>query len=505
MKWLDALIDRVTMYRLLMYFLIATLGTAMLLGAFGLITYNPYSIFATTSLLVGTSWLTNFIFARVFNAPSNPNSSILSGLILALVATPITAPEGAPFLIAIAALAIASKYILAINHKHIFNPVAIAAVLMAFGPQETVSWWVGTSLLAPVVLIGGALVARKIRRGRMVSIFFGVALAAIVVGALATGRDPLATIQTTILHSSLLFLGFVMLTEPLTSPSTRTKQWIYASVVGILFVPQLHIGSIYTTPELALVVGNLVSFLITPRVKTLLKLKSHNEKHGSSEDFIFQPEKPFAYKPGQYVEITLPHGHADSRGSRRYFTLASSPTESDIRVGIRFYQNGSTFKQALASAGDDLFASVGQLGGEFTLPKDPTRKVAFIAGGIGITPFRSMIKYMSDTNDKRPAVLLYGERTVGEVAYSDVFEEARQKIGVKTSYVINDGTAHVDPNIVTGRVDAAMIQAQVPDYPERLFYISGPQSMVHSMRQQLIQIGVKRRDIKTDYFSGYAS
>jgi len=505
MKWVDALLDRVTMYRLLMYVLMGLLCVAMLLGAFGLITYNPFSIFVTAAILVGTSWLTNIIFSKAFNAPSNTDSSILSGLILALVATPIVATQGVPFLMAIAGVAIASKYILAINHKHIFNPVAIAAVLMAFGPQETVSWWVGTNLLAPFVLVGGILIARKIRRGRMVSVFFAVALAGVAVGALLTQRDPFVTIQTTVLHSSLLFLGFIMLTEPLTSPSTRAKQWIYASVVGILFIPQLHIGSVYTTPELALVIGNLVSFLITPRVKTLLKLKSHNEKHGSSEDFIFQPEKPFAYVPGQYIEMTLPHSHADSRGLRRYFTLASSPTESDIRLGIRFYPNGSSFKEVLAESGDDFFASVGQLGGEFTLPKDPTRKLAFIAGGIGVTPFRSMIKYLSDTNDARSVVLLYGERAVGEVAYSDVFEEARQKIGAKTNYVINDGAQHTNPNIVVGRIDGAIVQAQIPDYLERLFYISGPQEMVRSMRTQLIKIGVKRRNIKTDFFSGYAS
>lgn len=504
MKYLDRFLDRITMYRLLMYYVIGLLGIAMLYGAFGVISYSPYTIFLSTALIVGVSVGVNFIFAKLYKAPSNPESSIITGLILALIITPPASLQTVPFLVAVTSLAIASKYILAINNKHIFNPVAIAVVLTAFGPQESASWWVGSTVLAPFVLVGGLLIVRKIRRTKMVSLFFAVALIGTALVSFMLHKDVFSTVQATILHSSLLFLGFVMLTEPLTSPSSWSKQRWYAIIVAVCFIPDLHIGSIYSTPELALVIGNLASFFMTPRVKTLLHLHSTASHGQTTEDFIFTPERKFSYQAGQYIELTLPHEHADQRGSRRFFTLASSPTEDDIRIGIRFYDKGSTFKRVLRTAGADLFLSAGQLGGDFTLPKNPQQKMTFIAGGIGVTPFRSMIKFLSDTNDVRDVSLLYGENNIDSVSYSDVFEEARQKIGVKTTYVINDESVTPTDRITQGRIDVPLIQTQVPDFLDRLFYISGPQPMVRGMRRTLISMGVRRGNIKVDYFSGYA-
>jgi len=504
MKYLDTFLDRITMYRLLLYFLLILLGIAMLFGALGITTYNPFSILISAGILFVVCFITNYIFSRIYDAPSNPESYIITSLILALIITPVASIQSVPFLIAAAGLAIASKYILAINHKHIFNPVAIAVVLTAFGPEETASWWVGSAALAPFVIIGGILIARKIRRARMVGLFFAVALVAVSVSALLMHRDLFATLQTTTLRSSLLFLGFVMLTEPLTSPSVWWKQRIYALIVAICFVPDLHIGSIYSTPELALVIGNLASFFMTPRVKTLLTLKQKIGHGPTTEDFIFTPEKKFNYLPGQYIELTMPHEQADQRGSRRFFSIASSPTEPNLRIGIRFYDKGSSFKETLLNADSSLFISAGQLGGEFTLPKDPSRKVTFIAGGIGVTPFRSMIKYLSDTNQPRNVTLLYGENSTENVAYSDVFEEARQKIGIKTTYVISNPQTVANDRIKVGRITPELIQAELPDYKDRLFYVSGPQPMVRSLKHVLLGLGVPRKNIKVDYFSGYA-
>jgi ferredoxin-NADP reductase len=117
--------------------------------------------------------------------------------------------------------------------------------------------------------------------------------------------------------------------------------------------------------------------------------------------FIFTPNKKLAFLPGQYVEWTIAQKKQDSRGNRRYFTIASSPTEPDIELGIKYYPNPSQFKQTLASITPDTKMMIGSLSGDFTLPIDPTKKLVFIAGGIGVTPFRSMIKYLIDKNEKR--------------------------------------------------------------------------------------------------------
>jgi len=499
---IDNLINRVTMYRLLLYYLVVVILAAMLFGALGIISYSPYAIAISTGIAVGTCFLLNYIFAKLFTAPTNWESAVLTGLILALVITPLASIKDVPFLLAASGLAIAIKYVVAVKNKHIFNPVAIAVVLTAFGPQESASWWVGTTWLLPFVIVGGLLIVRKIRRMSMAFAFFATALISTVLFTVIAGRDVATILTATLLHSSLFFLGFVMLTEPATSPTTKRRRLIYAVIVGILFAPALHIGSIYSTPELALVIGNLVAFFITPIVKTKVRAVATTMFGQRTQDIRFVSEYPFTYKPGQYIEMTLPHDHPDARGLRRYFTLASSPTEKDLHLGIRYYENGSTFKQALREPTQHMMA-FGQVGGDFVMPNDTTKKLAFIAGGIGVTPFRSMVKYLSDMNERRDVTLLYAERSDQDIAYKDVFEEARQKVGVKTLYMLDSQSAPL-ANSVQARLTPENIAKLVPDFVERTFYVSGPQPMVRDMKKNLRGLGVPAHQIEVDYFSGYA-
>lgn len=502
MNYIDNLINRITMYRLLIYYLCGLLLVAMFFGAIGTLAYPPQMILLSASITVGVAYVVNYIFAKIYEAPSNTESALITGLILSLIITPMSSLKDVTFLVAASSLAIASKYIIAIGNKHIFNPVAIAVVLTAFGPKESASWWVGSFVLLPFVLVGGLLIIRKIRRATMLAIYLFTAIFSVVIMAATTNHDVGTTIQATLQHSSLFFLGFVMLTEPWTSPSTKVNRYIYAGLVGLLFSPLIQILGIYSTPELALIVGNLYAFLVTPIAKTKVRI-THRQMYGANtEDIELTPEHSFLYKPGQYVEMTLPHHGVDARGARRYFTLASSPTEDTLRLGVRYYPNGSSFKEILHKAHNELM-SFGQVGGDFTLPKDPTAKLAFIAGGIGITPFRSMVKYLSDTNDKRSAILLYGERSAEDVIYKEVFEEARAKVGLTAKYVLSSSLRSA-PNEVQGNINRQLIEREIPDYSSRIFYISGPQSMVVGVRQELRAMGVSRRNIKADYFFGYA-
>lgn len=504
MKYLDQLINRVTMYRLLLYYLVALLLAAMFFGAIGTLTYSPYSIALSAAIFLSICYSVNYVFAKIYNAPSNTESSILTALILTLIVSPLTAPKDITFFGAAAGLAIASKYILAIRHKHIFNPAAIAVVLAAFGPQESASWWIGAAALAPFVIAGGLLVARKIRRNNMVFTFFGSALVSVAFFAAIGGKDVLLTLQQTLLHSSLFFLGFVMLTEPWTSPATKTKRYIYALIVGLLFSTLIHIGTIYSTPELALVIGNLAAFAMSPIMKTKLMVAKRRMYGQRTEDIELVPAQKFKYKAGQYIEMTLPHKAADSRGYRRYFTLASSPTEDNLRVGVRYYDKGSTFKEHLHSGDLNAGLSIGQLGGDFTLPDDKDVKLAFVAGGIGVTPFRSMVKYLADTNDARSVKMLYAEHSISDVAYSEIFEQARTQVGIDTKYVVAEPSAVQANNLLHGKIDAGLIKQQIPDYLDRTFYISGPQPMAQAVKDDLKTMGVPEKQVRVDYFFGYA-
>jgi ferredoxin-NADP reductase/Na+-translocating ferredoxin:NAD+ oxidoreductase RnfD subunit len=503
---IDNLLNRITMYRLLLYYLITLVLAAIGLSALGVLHFGVIAIAVSTTILVITCWVVNKILAAIFQAPTNIESVYITALILALIITPMAShtKDNITFLLAAAGLAMASKYILTIRKKHIFNPAAIAVALTAIGPHQSASWWVGTKVMLPFVLIGGILLARKIRRGRMVlSFFISTLLATIVYTMLAKG-NVFSALDKTVVTSAMFFLGFVMLTEPLTTPPTTGKQTWYAALIGILFPPQFHILSLYSTPELALIAGNIFSYIISPKTKLFPVLKQKLRITPDSADFIFDPAHKFSYKPGQYMEWTLPHSNTDSRGNRRYFTLASSPTENDIRIGVKFYKRSSSYKEALMKVTPETPIVAAQIAGDFILPKNKQQKLVFIAGGIGITPYRSMVKYLLDTKERRTITLLYSAKTADDFAYKEIFEQAKHEIGLNVVYVITneDAVTAEDPN-QSKRINAGIIRDQVPDYRQCLFYVSGTHAMVIAMQDILSELGVPRNQVKIDFFSGY--
>jgi glycine betaine catabolism B len=505
LKSIDKILDHVTMYRLLVYYLIGLLVVATWFSAIGIIHYSPYAIVGFSVYAVFVTWAMNKIISRFLDIPVNTDSSYITALILALIISPIANKESILLLTAASGLAVASKYVLTINKKHIFNPAAIAVALTAIGPQQSASWWVGNSAMAPFVIIGGFLLVRRIRRGVMVTTFLITALTATGAEALINHANVFTAWHNTIVSSALLFLAFVMLTEPLTSPSTKKHQIWYGVLTGLLFPPQVHIGKIFSTPERALIVGNVFAYIVNPKVKQIPVLTKRVKITPDSADFIFAPEKKFNYLPGQYMEFTLDHENVDSRGQRRYFTLASSPTENTLRIGVKFYPKSSSFKKALLDIDQHTPIIATSLGGDFVLPHDPSQKVAFIAGGIGITPYRSMIKYLLDKREQRDIALLYSASTVQDIAYQDVFEEARTRLGIKPTYFLTKQDVQPrDGRYRAGLITAEQIQDVVPDFAERLFYISGPQPMVAGLSDILRGMGVSRDHIKTDFFSGYA-
>jgi ferredoxin-NADP reductase len=359
--------------------------------------------------------------------------------------------------------------------------------------------------MLPFVLAGGVLIMRKIRRERMVISFFAATTASTILYSILGKVSVITSLHNMVLSSSIFFLGFVMLTEPLTSPPTANKQTWYAVIVGFLLPPQVHILNFYSTPELVLLIGNAFAYLVSPKTKLFPVLKQKFKIATNTAEFVFNPGRKFAYQPGQYLEWTLEHTGTDSRGSRRYFTLASSPTELDLRIGVKFYDKGSSFKQALLDVDQDTLIVASQLAGDFVMPKDPTKKLVFIAGGIGITPFRSMVKYLIDKNDTRTVTLLYSARTESDIAYKSVFEEARDSIGINTIYTVTDSNATISsPHTVVGSITGRLIEQAVPDYLERIFYISGTHAMVTAMRDILMELGVSHSNIKVDFFPGYA-
>ncbi len=496
------------MYKLTLYYLIFLLAAAVILSFFGFLQYNPLDILIDSFLAVIVCYVANYIFAKIVGAVTNSESVFITALILVLI-IPVKYPLNVPFFIGASVLAMAAKYLLTVEKRHLFNPAAVSvAAISLLSPEHAATWWVGTPLMLPFVLVGGLLLLRKIKRENMVFSFFIAYLLIVAAGTFIASGSLVSILnnwQLTIFHSALFFFMFVMLTEPLTSPATDKLREVYAYVVAFLYAtPTLNILGISFTPEIALVLGNAFSYFISPNYRLALPLKYKRQLSLDTYEFVFDKKKDMRFIPGQYMEWTLSHKKVDSRGNRRYFSISSSPTENILSMTIKFYDPPSSYKKELLSLPNGRQIIAAQVAGDFVLPKDLKQPLVFIAGGVGIAPFRSMIQYIIDKNLSVNIVLLYTNRTVDDILFSDIFEKARAN-GVKTIYNLTDvQNIPQNWNGTTGYITPQTIQEKIPDFKNRIYYLSGPQLMVQNFEKTLAQAGLKRSQIKTDFFPGYS-
>jgi ferredoxin-NADP reductase len=251
--------------------------------------------------------------------------------------------------------------------------------------------------------------------------------------------------------------------------------------------------------------GNVFSYLVSPKQKIWFSLKQVHKLTKEIYHFEFESPSKLQFKAGQYLEWTLPHAQPDQRGNRRYFTVASSPTESEVALGVRILpETASSFKKGMLALkpGDEMVGT--QVSGNFILPSDAHEKLVLIAGGIGITPFRSMIKYLHDTKQKGDITLIYVCHDPAEFVYQDVFAAARTSVGLKTIYVLSRAeNAPPKWQGLVGHLTSEMIVQTVSDYQDRTYYLSGPDGMVRACQAVLTSMNISRNKVKTDYFSGY--
>ncbi len=503
-KLIDNFLNKITMYRLTQYCLIYIWLFGLVLSVLNILPYAPLDFIFSGLVIFIVCFFTNTLFVYFFKAPSNVESVYITAFILMLLISPQKPLDHIYFLVLSSILAIASKYILAINKKHIFNPAAFGVAAAAFLINQYAVWWIGTLYMAPIVLVCGFLIVRKIQRADLVLSFFITSIILTAGYSFFHNQNVPFILKQVIIDSPWMFLAFVMLTEPMTTPPKKSFRITYGMFVGFLFAPFVHLGNFYFSPELALLTGNIFSYIVSPKEKLILTLKEKIKIATNTFDFIFLSNKKLKFIPGQYMEWTLYHTNQDNRGIRRYFTVASSPTESEIRIGVKFYEKSSSYKKTLESlnVNDKIVAS--QLAGDFTLPKDRNKKLIFLAGGIGITPFRSMVKYLIDNNEKRDIIIFYANKSFSDIAYKEVFDMAQKNLGITTIYTLSDlNDIPLHFNCEIGLINKEMILEKAKDYKERMFYISGPKSMIDSFDKTLKEMGINKNQIKTDFFPGF--
>lgn len=503
LDFIDGLLDPITSYKLVLYFLYVLVGWAILAGAIShkSIAFHWYDIVISTLFLMAVCRGVNFLLSYSLNVPRNSESDLITALILSMIMSPATTANDFLILGLAASFAMASKYVLVISKRHIFNPAATGAYLSGLVFHHYASWWVGTTILTPVVLVGGLLIMRKMKRYIMVTTFIVIYL--IILGVTVAMRHSGSSVPhnlwVSLTASPLLFFSYIMLTEPLTSPNKLINYIPYSALVAVLYgVTKLRIP-----PEEALLIGNAFAYIIAPYKRLKLNFVGKRQEAEGIYSFAFSGKDSLNFQPGQYLEWTIPSSESDNRGNRRYFTISSSPTEKELGFTVKMPSPTSSFKKHLMQFKDDDSLLATHLAGSFVLPKDPNQKLAFIAGGVGITPFRSIIKYLLDSQQPRNAVLLYSANNFREFAFTDLFKQAKS-VGLKTGYVISNAESASKgwPGFV-GQINEELIGKTISDYKERQFYVSGPYGFVKTARQELIKLGLPHRQIITDYFPGY--
>jgi ferredoxin-NADP reductase len=215
------------------------------------------------------------------------------------------------------------------------------------------------------------------------------------------------------------------------------------------------------------------------------------------KSFRFKRPEGFDYGPGQYMYVTIMVGNEKQT---KHFTISSSPTEADfIEFTKRITEH--EFSKALDQLKIGDWAYLEAPEGEFTF-KGEYPKVAMIAGGIGITPFRSIIKYCTDKSIESQITLLYGNRNEESIAFREELEIlARQNHNLRIVYTLAEPSENWKGR--HGYVDLQMIKEETPDYSERVFYVCGPPGLVTSILNTLKTLKIPDGNKKTERFSGY--
>lgn len=226
--------------------------------------------------------------------------------------------------------------------------------------------------------------------------------------------------------------------------------------------------------------------------------------HGT---MAFHLEKPqgFDFRPGQAMDVILPAApDAGSADARHTFSIVAAPHEPDLVFATRM-REGSAFKRALGALADGAPLQLDGPFGSLVLHRKPTRAGVLIAGGIGVTPFMSMLRHAAHVQGEQELALLYSNRRPEDTAFLAELQALAQRYPRFRLHATMTDMAHSSQpwDGATGLIDADFIRRAAAGLPEPIYYVSGPPAMVEAMRDTLEDAGVDEDDVRSEEFFGY--
>ena len=232
-------------------------------------------------------------------------------------------------------------------------------------------------------------------------------------------------------------------------------------------------------------------------------LKARKDLCKGTCGFCFEKPPSFEFRPGQFANFLIAPAITDPGGGTRTLSIASAPHEAELMIATRMRDTG--FKRALSALPIGSDVDIQGPFGDFTLLHGTEQPAVFLAGGIGITPFRSMIRHAIQTNSQQRIFLFYSVRDLAEAAFWGELQEADQFNSHFKLVLTLTRPAEMKPGwqCETGYITEAMLRKSLPDLQVPKFYIAGPPAMVTSMSRMLTAAGVPDEHIRVEEFAGY--
>jgi ferredoxin-NADP reductase len=233
-------------------------------------------------------------------------------------------------------------------------------------------------------------------------------------------------------------------------------------------------------------------------------LKKREEIAERTMAFYLAKPSDFQFRSGQSIDLTLINPpETDAEGNTRAFTIASAPFDPDLMIATRL--RDTAFKRVLRSASPGMEVKIEGPSGSFTLHRNSAKPAVFLAGGIGITPFVSIIRQATRENLPHQLYLFYSNRRPEDAAFLDLLQQAaRQNTKFHLIATMTEMQhSHHPWTGETGFIDQNMVGRHLPSLEGPIYYLAGPPTMVAAMRQMLVGAGADEDDIRTEEFSGY--
>lgn len=240
-----------------------------------------------------------------------------------------------------------------------------------------------------------------------------------------------------------------------------------------------------------------------------IKLIEKRQVAKGTEEFIFEPEKEVDWLPGQYFYWTIPDPEMkfkDERGNTHHFTICLSPTEGEKIAFATRMRKESNYKNSLETLKVNQVIEGHGPEGTFVLDEEEKGEHVLIAGGIGITPFRSMIKYNIDKNLKGTKIkLLYANSVPEEIAFREELETwAKENDNIEVFMTVSRPKDSKEKwSGLTGRIDEKVIRETVGDLTKPTFWLCGPPGMTTAMEKLLGSLKITSDRLRVEKFTGY--